>query len=94
MMEKILDNDVLVFCEKNNTTYPQLICLFVSLFFFYEFLQMTMFNTLSTSLLRDFAINSAQLGSLAAAYFYTLTIMLLPISFFLSISISLFVKLK
>ncbi len=60
------------------TFNPILVCFFVSFFFFFEFMQMSMFNTLGPSLLSDFSITSTQVGSLAAAYFYMLTIMLLP----------------
>lgn len=64
--------------QQKKPPHPILICFFVSFFFFFEFMQMSMFNTLGPSLLRDFSITSTQVGSLAAAYFYMLTIMLLP----------------
>lgn len=46
------------------------VCLTASLFFFYEFIQMGMFNSISPELMRDFGINAAQLGTLSATYFY------------------------
>ena len=64
--------------QSEKKPHPVLVCFFVSFFFFFEFMQMSMFNTLGPSLLRDFSITSTQVGNLAAAYFYMLTIMLLP----------------
>ncbi len=47
-----------------------LVCLSASLFFFYEFIQMGMFNSISAQLMHDFGINAVQLGYLSATYFY------------------------
>jgi MFS family permease len=47
-----------------------LVCLSASLFFFYEFIQMGMFNSISSELMRDFNISAVQLGYLSATYFY------------------------
>jgi MFS family permease len=41
-----------------------------SLFFFYEFIQMNMFNAISQDLMHDFHISATQLGNLSASYFY------------------------
>lgn len=49
---------------------PWLVCLSTALFFFYEFIQMSMFNSLSPELMHDFQINATQLGNLSATYFY------------------------
>lgn len=47
-----------------------LVCMSAAMFFFYEFIQMGMFNSISPELMRDFQINAAQLGTLSATYFY------------------------
>lgn len=49
---------------------PWLVCMSAALFFFYEFIQMGMFNSISAELMRDFNINASQLGTLSATYFY------------------------
>lgn len=54
-----------------------LVCLSAALFFFYEFIQMGMFNSISQELMHDFSINASQLGFLSATYFYADVIFLL-----------------
>ena len=49
-----------------------------ALFFFYEFLQMNMFDTINASLMRAFNINGAQVSGLSAGYFYADIILLFP----------------
>jgi hypothetical protein len=56
---------------------PWLVCLSAALFFFYEFIQMGMFNSISQELMHDFSINARQLGFLSATYFYADVIFLL-----------------
>lgn len=56
---------------------PWLVCLSAALFFFYEFIQMGMFNSISQELMHDFSINAGQLGFLSATYFYADVIFLL-----------------
>ncbi|MFM2322106.1 MAG: transporter superfamily [Pseudomonadota bacterium] len=56
---------------------PWLVCLSAALFFFYEFIQMGMFNSISQELMHDFSINAGQLGLLSATYFYADVIFLL-----------------
>jgi MFS family permease len=46
------------------------VCLSAALFFFYEFIQMGMFNSISPQLMKDFSIDATQLGYLSATYFY------------------------
>lgn len=48
------------------------------LYFFYEYIQMTMFNSISSELLKDFNITAYQLGKLSSAYFVSQLILLLP----------------
>ncbi len=55
-----------------------LVCLSAGLFFFYEFIQMQMFNSISNDLMRDFSLNAEQLGYLSASYLYADVIFLFP----------------
>ena len=57
---------------------PWIVCLVAALFLFYEFVQMSMFNAISPSLIHDFSISAAKLGSLSATYFYANIIFMLP----------------
>lgn len=54
-----------------------IVCLSAALFFFYEFIQMGMFNSISQELMQAFSINAGQLGFLSATYFYADVIFLL-----------------
>src|SRR5690606_14260386 len=58
--------------------YKWLVCLSASLFFFYEFIQMNMFNAISAQLMQAFHINAAQLGRLSAFYFIANVVFLFP----------------
>jgi MFS family permease len=55
-----------------------LILISASLFFFYEFLQMTVFNSISESLMQSFQITAPEFGILSAGYFYANVIFLFP----------------
>src|SRR5689334_404568 len=55
-----------------------LVCFVGSLFFFYEFIQMNMFNAINTHLMHDFNLDAAELGSLSATYFLANVAFLLP----------------
>jgi MFS family permease len=57
---------------------PWIICFIAGLFFFYEFIQMSVFNAIGGSLLKDFSIHMASLGTIAASYSYTMVIFLFP----------------
>ena len=57
---------------------PWIVCLAASLFFYYVFFQMSMFNSLNHSLLTSFHLQAAQLGDLASAYFLADAIVLIP----------------
>ncbi len=54
------------------------VCFTAALFFFYEFIQMNMFNVLSSDLLQAFNITAGQLGILSAYCFYATILFLLP----------------
>lgn len=57
---------------------PWIVCFTAALFFFYEFIQMHMFNAISVALIQTFHLNAAQLGNLSATYLYADVIFLLP----------------
>ena len=50
---------------------PWIVCVTGSLLFFYEAIQMMMFNSLNTSLMASFNVNATQLGFVSSVYFYT-----------------------
>ena len=54
------------------------VCLVSALFFFYEFIQMNMFNAISIELMKAFKIDSTGLGNLSATYFWGDVLFLLP----------------
>ena len=49
-----------------------------SLFFFFLFLQINMYNALDTSLIAAFHLSTTQLGNLSACYYYATVIFLIP----------------
>lgn len=49
---------------------PWLVCFSAALFFFYEFIQMNMLNSLGDAIAKEYAITATQLGNLSACYFY------------------------
>lgn len=57
---------------------PWIVCLSCSLFFFYEFIQMNMINSLAPYLMREFHVTGDKLGLLAATYFDANLLFLLP----------------
>jgi MFS family permease len=65
--------------QKESPKYlPWLVCLSCGLFFFYEFIQMLMPNSLAPDLMREFHVTGEQLGLLGAAYFDANVLFLLP----------------
>lgn len=57
---------------------PWIVCFSAALFFFYEFIQMNLFNAISSYLMQSFSLNATQLGFLSANYFYSNLLFLLP----------------
>lgn len=57
---------------------PWLVVFSAALFFFYEFIQMNMFNTINPYLMKDFGISATAMGYVTAAYFYADVIFLFP----------------
>jgi MFS family permease len=57
---------------------PWLVCFASSLFFFYEFIQMNMFNAINTQLMQEYHLTAGALGKMSACYFYANVLFLLP----------------
>ncbi len=55
-----------------------IVVLSAALFFFFEFIQMNMFNAIDPSLRHSFGISDTQLGNLSAMYFYGNVLFLFP----------------
>ncbi|HSW71117.1 MAG TPA: MFS transporter, partial [Gammaproteobacteria bacterium] len=49
-----------------------------ALFFFYEFIQLNLFNAIDIQLMQDFQLDAPQLGQLASMYFYANALFLFP----------------
>ncbi len=49
-----------------------LVCMSAALFFFFEFIQMNMFNAVSPGLIQAFKVTGAELGNVSAYYFYSM----------------------
>ena len=66
--------------NKNHSTSltAWLVCVSAALFFFYEFIQMNMLNSIGAMLMADFHIDAAQLGNLSASYLYADALLLFP----------------
>lgn len=63
---------------ESNSFRPWVVCLSAALFFFYEFIQMHMFNSISPSLMRAFSVDAVSLGYLSSTYLYADVCFLLP----------------
>lgn len=61
-----------------NNLKPWVVCFSAALFFFYEFIQMNMFNVISPNLMATFHVTAESLGSLSAYCFYATVIFLIP----------------
>jgi len=55
-----------------------IVCLCSSLYFFYEFIQLNIFNSLDVYLMNEFHINAVETGHLSSLYFYANLIFLFP----------------
>lgn len=60
-----------------NTKKAWLVVLIAATFFFYEFIQMNMFNSISTALMHSFHVDAAKLGDLSSFYFIANVVFLL-----------------
>lgn len=61
-----------------NAKQAWLVTLTASLFFFYGFIQLNLFNALDVSIMQAFHLNAPQLGQLASMYFYANALFLFP----------------
>ena len=64
--------------KTQHTTLAWLATLTAALFFFYEFIQLNLFNAIDVQLMQDFQLNAPQLGQLASMYFYANALFLFP----------------
>ena len=64
---------------RENKKLAWIVCFSAALFFFYEFIQMNMFNAISADLMRAFSLSATQLGKLSAYYFYA-NLLFLPVA--------------
>jgi len=60
------------------TARAWVVTLTASLFFFYEFIQLNLFNAINGDLMQAFHLNALQLGQLASMYFYANALCLFP----------------
>lgn len=65
--------------QPNPKWLPWIVCFSAALFFFYEFIQMNMFNAISAALMHDFGLHATELGKLSAYYFYA-NLLFLPVA--------------
>ena len=76
-------------CASNQMTTPTssfkkwFIVLSAGMYFFYEYIQMTIFNAIPQQLLQSFHITTFELGKLSASYFIVQLILLFPAGIFL-----------
>ncbi len=63
----------------NKNWQSWIVCFSAALFFFYEFIQMNMFNAISADLMRAFSLDATELGKLSAYYFYA-NLLFLPVA--------------
>jgi MFS family permease len=66
------------FSLKPSALTPWLVCLGAALFFAFVFFQVTMFNTISKSVMHAFDMNSVSLGYLSATYFIAGALFIIP----------------
>jgi MFS family permease len=63
---------------KDHACLGWVVVLAASLFFFYEFIQLNLFNAIDVDLMRAFGLNALQLGQLSSMYFYANALCLFP----------------
>jgi sugar phosphate permease len=69
--------------NKNKYFYPWLVWLLAAFFFFYKYLLQVSPSVMSEELMRSFQASGAQLGNLAACFFYSYLIMQIPVGILL-----------
>lgn len=63
---------------KDRTYAPWLVCFSAALFFFFEFMQVNMFNAVTPALMKEFSLSAMRVGQTSANYFYATLIFLFP----------------
>ncbi len=71
--EMVLNTD-----EATHTAHAWVVTLTASLFFFYTFIQLNLFNAIDVELMQAFHLNAPQLGQLSSMFFYANTLFLFP----------------
>lgn len=66
------------FLDETRSITKWIVCFSAAFFFFYEFIQMNMFNAISTNLMQTFHITGDKLGVLSSTYFYADVLFLFP----------------
>ncbi len=66
------------FIPTRSTFKAWVVCLSASLFFFYEFVQMMMFNSITPNLMESFGVTATAVGKISAAYFVANIIFMFP----------------
>lgn len=64
--------------QKTSYQAAWVVTLTAALFFFYEFIQLNIFNAINVELMQAFNLNAAELGQLSSMYFYANAILLFP----------------
>lgn len=64
--------------KTENRGLAWLVTLTAALFFFYEFIQLNLFNAIDEQLMQSFKLNAPQLGQLSSMYFYANALCLFP----------------
>lgn len=67
-----------VMTHQTSALQPWIVVLATSLFFFYIFAQMHIFNAIIPGLIKEFQFNAVQLGNLSALYYYGNVLFLFP----------------
>jgi len=81
MIDHMQNQNVFAKVDKREKTYTMrawVVTITASLFFFYEFIQMHLFNTINVQLRETFQLNAVELGQFFSMYFYANFICLFP----------------
>lgn len=73
-----LDDPAPHILPQKTTFQAWLVCLTASLFFFYEFVQMMMFNAINPGLMQAFSITATDVGKISSAYFIANILFMFP----------------
>jgi len=73
-----IDGDLPTDMVKNNSIKAWVVTLTASLFFFYIFIQLNLFNAIDVELMQYFQIDAMQLGKLSSMFFYANVLFLFP----------------